>query len=76
MYNNLGMSHSILSRFLEVKTSDALAQHPMVTLLEIDKFEQLSDKYNVPIIFDSLKLQVNFMEEKNVSSLWNLFPSS
>ena len=60
-YNNLGMSYNHLEQILRSQDIGCiLAQHPMVTLLEIDKFEQLSDKYNVPIIFDSVEATGEF----------------
>ena len=68
-YNNLGMSYNHLEQILRSQDIGCiLAQHPMVTLLEIDKFEQLSDKYNVPIIFDSVEATGEFYGGKKIGN--------
>ena len=64
--NTLGMSCSKLTeRLANSHIGCVLLQHPMVNLVDVEKFISVCDRYEVPVLIDSVeRLEEPYTEEK------------
>ena len=68
--NTLGMSWSKLTeRLANTRIGCVLLQHPMVNLIDVEKFISVCDRYEVPVLIDSVEATGGTLYGKKVGSI-------
>lgn len=65
---SLGISPKYVEKCINENTSLILAPHPIVNLCDVEGIEKLANKYNLPLIFDSVESYYAEINNKKIGS--------